>query len=135
MPISEDVPPHEQYVVDVLLNCASGSILPSRERASEVAATPGGVLPCKPGDKGEPLAIPVLLSTLAAISLIRIHLPKDLRSLQARETAWKSVLEVQRRFPNDIPLLDPVQNMNIKDDKFKQLVKVRRKHSCIVFEI
>ncbi len=88
------------------------------------AATPGGILPCKPGQKGEPLVVPVLLSTLDGISLIRIFLPKDLRSLSARETTWKSVLEVHRRFPDGITLLDPVQNMGIKDEKFKQLVKV-----------
>lgn len=123
MPVA-DVPPHEQYVVDILLNCTPGSVV-SKENKGDSTATPGGVSPCKPGEKGEPLAVPVLLSTLSSISLIRIHLQKDLRTLQAREMAWKSVLEVQKRF-DEIPLLDPVKNMNIKDDKFKQLIKVRK---------
>lgn len=123
MPKTDELPPNQQYVVDVLLNCATGSVL-SKDRDA-AAATPGGILPCKPGQKGEPLVIPVLLSTLDGISLIRIFLPKDLRSLSARETTWKSVLEVHRRFPDGITLLDPVQNMGIKDEKFKQLVKVR----------
>jgi ATP-dependent RNA helicase DOB1 len=57
---------------------------------------------------------------------LRIWLPKDLRPDQGRETAWKSVLEVQKRFPDGIPLLDPIQNMGIKDEKFKGLIKVRR---------
>lgn len=69
--------------------------------------------------------VPVLLSTIEAISRLRIYMPKDLRELPARETAWKSVQEVQRRFPDGIPLLDPVQDMGITDDKFKDLVKVR----------
>ena len=86
--------------------------------------TPGGVQPCKAGQKGEPLVVPVLLSTIEAISHIRIHLPKDIRQLQARETVWKSVLEVHRRHPDGITLLDPIQNMRIKDEKFKQLLKV-----------
>ena len=81
-------------------------------------------MPCPPGQKGEPLVVPVLLSTLDGFSLIRIHLPKDLKPLQARETAWKAVLEVQKRFEKGIALLDPVEHMKIKDDKFKQLVKV-----------
>ena len=51
-------------------------------------------------------------------------MPKDLRSENAREAVWKSVLEVQRRFPEGIALLDPVQNMGIKDDKFQALLKV-----------
>lgn len=82
-------------------------------------------MPCKAGQKGEPLVVPVLLSTIEGISLIRIFLPKDLRPLASRETAWKSVQEVHRRFPDGITLLDPIQNMGIKDEKFKQLIKVR----------
>ncbi|KAI5117054.1 hypothetical protein M0805_005293 [Coniferiporia weirii] len=122
VPKVDDVPPHEQYIVDVLLNCARGSVL-QKERGNVTTATPGDVHPCQPGEKGEPLVVPVLLSTVEGISLIRIFLQKDLRSLQARETAWKNILEVQRRFPDGITLLDPILNMNIKDDKFKQLVK------------
>ncbi|EKM53323.1 uncharacterized protein PHACADRAFT_259600 [Phanerochaete carnosa HHB-10118-sp] len=120
-PVAEDVPPHEQYVVDVLLNCAFGGTLP-KDRAT-TTPTPAGILPCPPGQKGDPQVVPVLLSTLESISHLRVHLPKDIRSSQARETVWKTIQEVHRRFPDGIPLLDPVQNMHITDDKFKQLVK------------
>jgi len=89
-----------------------------------MTATPGGVQPCPSGQKGIPLVVPVLLSTIEAISHLRLFLPKDLRPDQARETVWKSVLEVHRRFPDGIALLDPIQNMGIKDDKFKELIKV-----------
>jgi len=119
----DDIPPHEQYIVDVLLNCAQDSTVP-KDR-STVTATPGGVLPCPSGQKGEPLVLPVLLSTLNGMSHLRIFLPKDLRSIGARETVWKSVLEVQRRSPDGVPFLDPIENMGIKDEKFKVLVKVR----------
>ncbi|KAH9991975.1 antiviral helicase [Russula compacta] len=117
----DDIPPHEQYVVDVLLNCAQDSTVP-KDR-STFTATPGGVLPCPPGQKGEPLVVPVLLSTLNGISHLRIYLPKDLRPIGPRETVWKNVLEVQRRSPDGIPFLDPIENMDIKDEKFKVLVK------------
>lgn len=119
----DDLPPHEQYVLDVLLNCAAGTVLP-KDR-NHTIATPGGIKPCEPDQKGIPLVVPVLLTTIEGISHIRIFLPKDLRQDQARETVWKSVLEVQRRFPDGIALLDPIQNMDIKDDKFKALVKAR----------
>ena len=82
-------------------------------------------MPCPPGQKGTPLVVPILLTTVEGISHLRIYLPKDLRQDQARETTWKSVVEVQRRFPDGIALLDPIANMEIKDDKFKALVKVR----------
>lgn len=69
--------------------------------------------------------VPVLLATLESISHFRIYLPKDLKSAQARDTVWKSVLEVHRRFPDGITLLDPIKDMGITDDKFKELVQVR----------
>lgn len=122
-PSVDGLPPHEQYVLDVLLNLSSASSQPSKP-ADGVLPTPAGISPCPSGQKGSPQVVPVLLSTIHAISHLRIVLPKDLRQDQARETAWKSVLEVQRRFPNGIALLDPVENMGIKDEKFKELVKV-----------
>lgn len=122
-PIPEaELPPHEQYVVDVLLNCAKGSTLPQDRDALAIQTT--GIEPCPPGQKGQPIIVPVLLSTIESISSLRLFVPKDLRQESAREHLWKSVLEVQGRFPNGITLLDPVQHMGIQDHKFKDLVKV-----------
>ncbi|KAJ4488200.1 rRNA-processing arch domain-containing protein [Lentinula aciculospora] len=120
--LKADIPPHEQYVVDVLLNCAAGGNVSTKDRTN-LTPTPGGVQPCPSNQKGVPLVVPVILSTLEGISHLRIYLPKDLRPEQNRETAWKSILEVQRRFPDGIPLLDPVKDMKIKDDKFTALVQ------------
>jgi ATP-dependent RNA helicase DOB1 len=108
-------------VLDVLLHCATGS--GGGTRAPD-AATPAGVRPCPAGEKGEPLVVPVLLTTVAAIAHIRVFLPKDLRGAGARETVWRSVREVERRFPDGIALLDPVINMGIDDEKFQELVDV-----------
>lgn len=116
--------------MDVLLNCAVGGVVP-KDRTN-VTATPGGVQPCPSGQKGVPLVVPVLLSTIEGISHIRIFLPKDLRQDQARETVWKSVLEVHRRFPDGITLLDPIQNMGIEDAKFKTLVQVGISSFCML---
>ncbi|KAI0071672.1 antiviral helicase [Panus rudis PR-1116 ss-1] len=122
IPQVEELPPHEQYVVDVLLYCSSNSSVPKVPSAA-TTPTPGDVQPCPSGQKGTPLVVPVLLSTIEAISHLRLVLPKDMRGSQARETVWKGVLEVQRRFPKGIALLDPIENMGITDDKFKALVK------------
>ncbi|KAJ3723458.1 rRNA-processing arch domain-containing protein [Lentinula guzmanii] len=120
--LQANIPPHEQYVVDVLLNCAPGGSVSTKDKAN-FTPTPGGIQPCPASQKGVPLVVPVILSTLEGISHLRIYLPKDLRPDQNRETAWKSILEVQRRFPDGIPLLDPVKDMRIKDDKFTALVQ------------
>ncbi|KAG9003025.1 ATP-dependent RNA helicase mtr4 [Tulasnella sp. JGI-2019a] len=109
--------PQNQYIVDVLLYVSKDSIIAKDKFSSN------NIRPCPPDEKGEPMVCPVLLATIYQISLLRVFLPKDLRSPASRQTAWKSVLEVQRRFPDGIALLDPVKNMNIKDTKFLDLVE------------
>ncbi|CDZ97689.1 antiviral helicase [Phaffia rhodozyma] len=110
--------PQSHYIVDVLLNCVTGSVV-SKDRSS------GGtrILPCPPGEKGEPLVVPVLLSTISSLSHIRVFMPKDLRPIEGRQNVMKALGEVKKRFPEGIALLDPVENMGIKDEAFKSLVK------------
>lgn len=74
----------------------------------------------------------MLLSTLDGISHIRIFLAKDLKPVEARLQALKSVQEVKRRFPGGVALLDPVENMGIVDDAFKKLLRVRHSSRLVV---
>lgn len=127
-PALTDIPPHEQYIVDVLLNCSTDSPNPkgSSGDKSNVSLIPAGVQPCPPGKKGMPYVVPILLAVVDGISHLRINLPKDLRPESERQTVWKTILEVHKRFPQGVTMLDPIQNMGIKDEKFKQLVKVSK---------
>lgn len=122
VPKPDEWSPHESYIVDVLVNCQQGSSA-SKNQLS-MTPTPGGIQPCEAGQKGEPQVVPILLTAIEAFSHLRIFLPKDIRQQEARDTVWKSVLEVQRRLPEGIGLLDPVKNMGIKDEKFLELIKV-----------
>ncbi|SCZ95074.1 BZ3500_MvSof-1268-A1-R1_Chr11-3g03585 [Microbotryum saponariae] len=120
-PLPADEPAQNQYIVDVLLNCAVGST-PGPTKKGQAASTTW-IRPCPPKEQGEFAVVPVLLSTLDGISHIRIFLAKDLKPVEARQQAWKSVQEVKRRFPDGVALLDPVQNMGITDEPFKKLLR------------
>lgn len=67
--------------------------------------------------------VPVLLSCVQAISHIRIFPPKDLTRPESRKGVKKALDEVQKRFPDGIAVLDPVDNMGITDDSFRKLLK------------
>jgi hypothetical protein len=67
--------------------------------------------------------VPVALGALDGLGSIRIHLKKDLRSKEDRSMVRKSILEVQKRFPDGLPLLDPVEHMDIRDETFKKLIR------------
>lgn len=116
--------PQNQHILDVLLNVSAQSTSGAKDKHGN-SSVPSGVRPCAAGEKGEPMVLPVLLSTVDKISAIRLHVPKDLRPLPARETLWKAVLEVQKRFEGKLPMLDPVKNMKISDKLFQDLVWVR----------
>lgn len=68
--------------------------------------------------------VPVLLSCLEGIAGIRIFLPKDMKSQDQRNTARKNIDEVKRRFGDGISMLDPIENMGIADESFKNLLRV-----------
>ncbi|PVF97817.1 putative MTR4-involved in nucleocytoplasmic transport of mRNA [Serendipita vermifera] len=116
--IHENNTPQAQYVLDVLLSCETGS---TPEKDGNF--TLDSLLPARNSSTSSLQVVPVLLSTVDAISHLRIHLPKDLRPISSRETAWKAVREIQKRWPKSVPLLDPISNMGIKDPGFLNLVK------------
>jgi hypothetical protein len=119
-PIVTDAdPPQKHYIVDVLIKVASDSVV-------EKKTTSSGLSPPPAGDAGRVVIIGVLLSTVQAISQLRIKLPQDLRSQEQKNTAYKAIGEIKKRMPNGPALLDPIKNMGINDKSFRDLIKVCR---------
>ncbi|CAK7564506.1 MAG: ATP-dependent RNA helicase mtr4 [Sporothrix epigloea] len=67
--------------------------------------------------------VPCLLSTVVAMSKLRIFMPDNVVKAAGKERTGKVIREVQRRFPDGIPILDPIENMKITDDSFKKLIR------------
>ena len=111
-PLDQD--PEPEFVVDVLLNCDKAS-LQSHVTRPRPATTDER--------QNEMSVIPVLMKLITNISSVRLFLPNDLRSLDNRQSILRSLEEVHRRFPDGIPLLDPVEDMSIKDDRLKAIVQ------------
>lgn len=122
-----------QYIVDCLLQVARGSAVPSMREVVKNAATnntaaPSGLRRPEPGQESEFVVIPVMLTTVESISGLRLILPKDLRPREARQQVKDRLQEVFRRFPSKdkgasgIPLLDPIKDMKITDEGFRNLL-------------
>ena len=116
-PKGVEMKPQESYVVDTLLWISKSSTISTKKGVESDIRVP------ESDADGMLMQVPVLLSTIASIAQIRIFLPKDVKSAEQRSTVRKSVVEVKRRFPDGIAVLDPVENMKIKDDNFKQLIR------------
>ncbi|KAI0209509.1 Exosome RNA helicase MTR4 [Lamellibrachia satsuma] len=102
------------YVVDVLLYLAKETAHSSRT---------GDVRPYTPGGKGEMQVVPVLLYLITAVSAIRLYFPQDLRPLDNRMSVLKSIQEVEKRFPDGLPQLDPIDDIGIKDRALKEVIR------------
>ncbi|KAI7752723.1 hypothetical protein M8C21_019630, partial [Ambrosia artemisiifolia] len=105
------------YIVDTLLHCSIGS--------SESGSRPR---PCPPrsGQKGEmhvvTVQVPVQLPLISGLSKLRISVPSDLRPMEARQNILLAVQELEKRFPQGLPKLNPVKDMGIEEPEFVDLV-------------
>eukprot|EP00124_Ichthyophonus_hoferi_P004650 Ihof_evm3s539 gene=Ihof_evmTU3s539 len=99
-----------KYIVDVCLLTATASRATGRPR------------PPRDGEKAEMQAIPVILDLIDAVSSVRIQVPADLTN-DSKRAMEKCIREIKLRFKDAIPLLDPIEDMNIKDTSFADNVK------------
>lgn len=78
--------------------------------------------PCPANKQGSVEVVPVVHNLISRISSLRLLYPKDLRPAENRRSILKTINEVKKRFPNGPPLLNPINDMNIKDPNFKNIV-------------
>lgn len=112
-----DFLPQESYIVDVLLWVTQDSVKSHKKGVED------DMRPVIKDGSGKMEVVSVILSALDGIGHLRIFLPKDLKTADQRLTVHKSISEVKKRFPDGIALLDPIENMKIVDDAFKQLIR------------
>lgn len=108
--------PQDTYALEILLWVTLDSSK-SRKKGVEDDFRPAT------SEEGKMEIVTLTLSSLDSIANLRVFLPKELHVAAQRATVRKSIQEVIRRFPDGIPPLDPMVNMQIKDDSFKTLIR------------
>ncbi|XP_012168502.1 exosome RNA helicase MTR4 [Bombus affinis] len=83
----------------------------------------GCPVPCHEGEEGDVEVVPVIHTLISQISSLRLYYPKDLRPSDNRKSVLKTIQEVKKRFPDGPPLLNPITDMHIEDEAFKDIVK------------
>ncbi|KAM7204821.1 rRNA-processing arch domain containing protein [Rhypophila sp. PSN 637] len=123
--------PQESMIVDVLLEIKrSGRDSPHFKKDDKLmTAFPEGIEPViSNGNSDNGVnstweTVPCLLSCLKALGQIRVFLPDNLNHREERERVGQSVREAARRFPDGIPVMDPLEQMGINDEPFKKLMR------------
>ncbi|KAH3731542.1 DEAD/DEAH box helicase, partial [Pelomyxa schiedti] len=102
--------PSVLYIIEGIFDCV-------KDEAS------GKHRPRQPGVPSQAYIMPFVLSTVDGISSVRLVLQKDLRSQDMKNSVAKSVHSVEARFPDGIPLLDPIEDMQIEDPTFRGIIR------------
>ncbi|XP_024395394.1 DExH-box ATP-dependent RNA helicase DExH9 [Physcomitrium patens] len=106
-------PSETKFKVDILANC----------KTVEDEGRTKLVQPVSLNETGEPAVVSLPLNQIEHLSVVRIFIPKDLRPVEARERCLRTVIEVLRRFPEGPQLLDPEDDMEVKNDSYKKAVR------------
>ena len=127
-----------EHSIDVLLPCVDrhfDDISPNAEARREEDLANVGLLwrgtaqHCRPSLSEDKPGIASMreftvgLDTIDRISAVRLFVPQDTKPTEARKSIMKSLKEVQRRFPDGLPLLDPVKDLRINVVEFNKLLE------------
>lgn len=119
------------YTLEVLLHCVDRHFdsvdkkLVDEDTANSPLLWRGTFRQCRPSKRGvdddEIVSMRVFtisLENIDRISAVRIFTPQALHSPEARKKVHLAVKEVQKRFPDGLPLLDPIKDLNVCDENF-----------------
>ncbi|KAK6826034.1 hypothetical protein PG987_013528 [Apiospora arundinis] len=121
--------PQESYFVDVYLRLDPDSepFAPASQTSQPSKEMPDGLITRGDSSSCSFQVVPCLFTCIKTISQIRVFMPKDVKNREdieeVRGSVMKSLTEVERRFPDGVPILDPIENMGITDDSFKKLLR------------
>ncbi|KAK1659617.1 DSHCT domain-containing protein [Colletotrichum godetiae] len=122
-----EYPPQESCLIDVMMVVDQKSAPVAEGSRYLISDLPSGLVPYPnpehPDNGARFEIIPCLLTCVKSISQIRVFMPKDCKSQSALNEVGNSLREVHRRFPDGLPILDPVENMGITDESFKALMR------------
>ncbi|KAI0205709.1 rRNA-processing arch domain-containing protein [Astrocystis sublimbata] len=118
--------PQESMFIDVYLRL-DPECDPFANARTLSTCMPVGAAPSDASKESIFEAVPCMLTCIKALSQIRVFMPKETKTREdfesVRKTLFKSLKEVERRFPDGLPILDPIENMGITDDSFKKLLR------------
>ena len=117
----EHIPRGKSLRVDVILAVAGDATLPAP--GGRPHDLPSNLRPPQPGETSRMEVLSFYNSAIDSLGHVRIFLPPNLRTTEQRNLVRKTLEETARRFHNGIAILDPVENMGIRDAKFLNIIR------------
>jgi len=127
----------QPITLDVLLFCVdrhfdtvqdTGDIYHQEDVANQSMLWRGTHETCRPvrdNDSKDIISMRVFtisLQNIGRISAVVLFVPNDIHPPDARKNVGTAVKEVQKRFPDGVPLLDPIKDLKIREDEYHTLM-------------
>ena len=123
---------HQRYIMSVVVEVAATTPM-NLVRKLDPNLVPG-VVPPPPAGKSDsksdskpdskPVVLPFTLDSLSEIASIRVNVPDSLDDTKSRRAVLGIVSKAVHKFgAPGLPLLDPIEDMKIKDEHFLNLVR------------
>lgn len=112
---------HQKYILDVVVDAAPTAPV-HLIRKFDPQLVPGVTPPTQPG-QSKAVIIPFTLESISQISQIRVPVPPQVDDSKKKHALMVAVTKVKKRFNSGLPLLDPIEDMKIKDEHFLGLVR------------
>lgn len=126
-----------KHGLDVILPCvdrhldssSSESKTKSEDAENAQLLWSGNVRDCRPVTHGDDPSVvshrifTLSLDSVERVSAILVTIPSDCKTIEARGKVAELLRQAKNRFNGDYQLLDPVQDLGIKDDSFQELIR------------
>ena len=66
--------------------------------------------------------IPIILNSVENVSSLKVNLSHDLKDKKILKGLEKLLSEILKRFKNNLPILDPIKDIGIKDEKLLEII-------------
>jgi len=102
------------YRVDIMVNCDKDSVKANSTELARPAKDDDGVM--------EVIGFS-LKDCLSSLSCVRLMIPQKLTGSDEKRKCREQLREIQKRFPEGLPLMDPIEDMHIIDSKLNEIVR------------
>ncbi len=114
-------------IVEVLIRTGVGAA-----RAMEVGQPPAPPPATDDDESTEVHVVRTGLENVDALSSVRINMPADLKRSDQRHEVLKVIRQVERRFPDAVPELDPIKDLRINESDAKPvMLKLEELHESL----
>lgn len=112
---------HGMHILEVLVNCTVGTVVTLDPTGIATGLKPCLTTTTSGGQEGDLVIVPLPATSVTGIACTWMNAVKA--GPQAMQSAFKNLQQLQKRFPDGLPLLDLIEDIGLRDVSLKAIVR------------